>query len=88
MTDDEARDLRQQVEYGRKCKAAGEVLADFLLEQRAQVINKLESESFEKAEDFLPHVIYLRTLRVFELETEKYISLGEIVERRLNEDGD
>lgn len=88
LTDDEERELRAQAEYGRKVQAVREVLADFLLEQRAQVINKLESEAFDKPEDLLAPVIYLRTLRVFELDLEKNITLGEIAERRLNEDGE
>ena len=86
MTDQEQRDLRGQSEYGRKAQAAQEIIKDFLLEQRAQTINRLETEAFDKAEDLVNPIIYLRTLRLFELNLEKYISLGEIAERRLNED--
>lgn len=88
LTDKETQELREISEYGRKAKTAQEVLKDFLMEQRAQVINKLETEAFDKAEDLVNPVIYLRMLRVFELETEKFISLGEIAQRRLNEDGE
>ena len=86
LTDKEQQDLREQSEYGRKAHTAQEVFKDFLLEQRAQIINRLETEAFDKAEDLMPHVIYLRSLKLFELNLEKYISLGEIAERRLNED--
>ena len=88
LTDNEQQELREQAEYGRKAKAVHEFLADFLTIQRAQVINRLESDSFDKAEDLVNPVIYLRLLRKFELEVEKYISLGEIAEKELNEDGD
>lgn len=86
MTDQEQQELREQSEYGRKAQAAQEVFKNFLLEQRAQTINRLETEAFDKAEDLINPVIYLRTLRLFELTIEKYISLGEIAERKLNED--
>ena len=86
LTDKEQQELREQSEYGRKAQTAQEVFKDFLLEQRAQIINNLETKAFDNSEDFLPQIIYLRTLRLFELNLEKYISLGEIAERRLNED--
>ena len=86
MTDQEQQELREQSEYGRKAQAAQEVFKNFLLEQRAQTISRLETEAFDKAEDLINPVIYLRTLRLFELTIEKYISLGEIAERKLNED--
>ncbi|MBQ9596502.1 MAG: hypothetical protein IJR35_11670 [Synergistaceae bacterium] len=88
LTDNEQQELREQSEYGHKAQAVHEFLADFLLNQRAQVINRLETDSFDKAEDLVNPIIYLRTLRLFELEVEKFISLGEIAERKLNEDGE
>lgn len=88
LTDSEERELREQAEYGRKAQAAQEVLKNFLLEQRAQTINRLETEAFDKAEDLINPIIYLRLLRAFELDIEKNISLGEIAQRRLNEDGE
>lgn len=87
LMDRDEQELRAVSERGRKAQAAQEVLKDFLIEQRAQVINKLETGTYEKADELLSPVIYLRLLRAFELEAEKYISLGEIAERRLNEDG-
>ena len=86
LTDRGEQELRRLSEYGRKAQSAQEVLKDFLTEQRAQVINRLETDIFDKSEDLVSPVIYLRLLRSFELEVEKYISLGEAAERRLNED--
>ena len=88
LTDNEAQELRENVEYGRKAQAVREVLKDFLTEQRAATIMGLEQKEFDKPEDLVPSVLYLRLLRVFELDIEKYISLGEIAERRLNSDGE
>ncbi len=85
LMDNQEQELRRVAEYGRKAQAAQEVLKDFLIDHRAQVIGRLENDTYEKAEELLTPVIYLRMLRVFELEVEKYISLGEIAERRLNE---
>jgi len=84
--DRDEQELRRVAEYGRKAQAAQEVLKDFLIDQRAQVIDRLETGTYEKAEELLTPVIYLRLLRAFELEAEKHISLGEIADRRLNED--
>ncbi len=86
LMDRDEQELRRVAEYGRKAQAAQEVLKDFLIDQRAQVIDRLETGTYEKAEELLTPVIYLRLLRAFELEAEKHISLGEIADRRLNED--
>ena len=88
LTDNEEREFRKQAEYGRKVQAVQEVMKDFLTEQRAHVIGRLETEDFDSAEALISPVLYLRLLRTFELEVEQYISLGKIAQRRLNEDGE
>lgn len=86
MTDQEQQELREQSEYGRKAQGVQEFVSDFLVSQRAMMINNLETKEFNEAQDLVIPVLYLRTLRLFELEMEKFISLGDIAEKRLNED--
>ena len=88
LTDKEQQEYREISEQGRKAQAVQEVVKDFLTEQRAHVIGRLETEDFDNAEALISPVLYLRLLRTFELEIEKFISLGEIAQRRLNEDGE
>lgn len=88
LTDNEEQELREQSEDGRKAQVVQDFVSEFLATQRAITINKLETKEFNEAQDLVVPVLYLRTLRLFELELEKFISLGEIAEKRLNENDD
>ena len=88
LTDSEERELREAVEQGRRAQIVREFMKEFLLEARTQTISRLEQDSFNDSDELLAPIVYLRTLRLFELDVEKYISLGEIAEGRLNEDGE
>ncbi len=88
MTDQKERELREQSEDGRKAQLVQDFLLEFLATQRAMAINNLETKEFNEAQDLVIPVLYLRTLRLFELELEKFISLGEIAEKELNENDD
>ena len=88
LTDSEERELQEAVEQGRRAQIVREFMKEFLLEARTQTISRLEQDSFNDSDELLAPIVYLRTLRLFELDVEKYISLGEIAEGRLNEDGE
>lgn len=87
MTEREIQDLQEQSERGRKAKISLEFLTDFILKERADTINQLEMQGFEKAEDLLPPVLYLRILKKLEMTAQTYMQLGEISERELSKNG-
>lgn len=85
MNEQEIEELRERIEYGRKAKIAREILGDFLLVQRANTINQLETGSFPTANELEVSVMYLRLLKQFELTVKTYIDTGEIAEKEMNE---
>ena len=87
MTEQEIQNLRENSELGRKARIALEFLTDFLLKERANTINQLEMNGFEKANDLLPPVLYLRVLKKLEMTAQTRIQLGEISERELSKNG-
>lgn len=88
MTDKEQQRLREQIEYGHKARVVQDFLSDFLLLERANVINQLETGTFSLPEELGPLIIYLRTLKRFELAVKTYMDTGEIAEKELNEHGE
>ena len=88
LSEEKQIELQKTADYGRKAKTAIEFIKEFVLSERAQIIIKLETQVFENNEEILTQILYLRMLRKFENEAEKYIAMGEIAEKEMmREDG-
>ena len=84
----EREELMQVAEHGRKYRVANEVLSEVLEEQKANVVRQLESADFERDNDAIGLVLYLRVLRVFSDTIRTRIDEGEMAEKELMADGD
>lgn len=88
MTEQEQQELQQQAEQGRKAKIAKEFIQGFVTNQRVQIINALETETFDTLEQrAISYIKGLRVLRNFELLAERYIDEGNIAQEELNQHG-
>ncbi len=88
MTEQEQQELQQQAEQGRKAKIAKEFMQGFVTNQRVQIINALETETFDTLEQrAISYIKGLRVLRNFELLAERYIDEGNIAQEELNQHG-
>lgn len=81
------QELREVVDRGRKAKITSEFMQDFLTQKRAQIIFALETTLFDKQDDVLGLVLYLRILRDFEKDVKTCIDAGDIAQKELNENG-
>ena len=82
----EAEELREKSERGRQAKVVKEFLENFLLEERAQTLQILETSGFKTSEALMQPVLYLRVLRKLEGRLQTLIDIGEQAEKELNED--
>lgn len=85
--EDDAEELRQAIEAGRKHKIAAEVWADFLDSRKEEIIRLLETGHVQDKEYMSDLVTELRVLQKFRDVCNKMIQLGEIAEERMNEIG-
>ena len=85
MTEQELTELREQAEKGRKAKIAQEFLDEFLLQERARILNEGETSDKYMYEDLLFNKIYLIVLRHLENSIKLYTDIGEIAEKELND---
>ena len=88
MTDQVEQELRKQVESGREAKIAQKFFEDFLIEQRAYVIARMENDGIDTYEGLLGKQIYLHVLKEFERREQTFINYGEIAEKELNDNGE
>ena len=86
MDEEYQQELQERAEYGRKAKITSEFLKDFLLEQRAAVIFKLESNEPMTADEALEYRRWLRLFSEFNNRAHSYIQLGEMAEEELKDD--
>ena len=88
MDEETRKKEMRQVEKGRKAQIANEFVKEILLSERVLTLHTLETDNFETSEALLAPVLYLRVLKKFELVLQKYISLGEIAQREILEEGE
>ena len=84
--DGELSELREAIEQGRRNKTAGEVLNDFLMNRREDIIRDFETGAVTGG-NALDAISELRVMKKFRDVARKMIQLGEIAEERMNEIG-
>lgn len=84
--DGELSELREAIEQGRRNKTAGEVLNDFLMYRREDIIRDFETGAVTGG-NALDAISELRVMKKFRDVARKMIQLGEIAEERMNEIG-
>lgn len=86
--DQQYLELQEQAEYGRKAKIASEFMKEFILQQRALILVKLENDTIEDMNSLITPILGLRYLKLLENSLDSYIQMGEIAEEELNKNGE
>ena len=86
--DQQYLELQAQAEYGRKAKIASEFMKDFILQQRALILVKLENDTIEDMNSLITPILGLRYLKLLENSLDSYIQMGEIAEEELDKNGE
>lgn len=85
--EDDAEELRQAIEAGRKHKIAGEVLTEFLDNRREDIVRDLEAGTCMSPEVVSSSLAELRVMKLFRSVASQKIQLGEIAEERMKKIG-
>ena len=83
----EQDELLEQAERGRKANIAAEFLNEYFLQERALLLNKLETDGDFSYDAVLALKISLRVLRNVENWLKSIIDNGEIAEKEIDENG-
>ena len=83
VTEKEAETCREETEKGQQAKIALEFLKEYLTKERALVFHELET--LTDIGESASLIFFLKVLREFENNLERYIDTGEVAEKRLNE---
>ena len=85
MSDEE---LIEDIEFGRNCEIAKEVLSEFLDVRKARIVRQLELNYFENTDLILADKLAeLRVIWKFRAYLEEGIQNGKTAEKELKQDG-